>query len=385
MNQKLRALFLLDFFSSLGGTEFYNYNLICGLQNRGIDIVVCIGERPRENVWLELLRKRNISCYYPEQYHDSFDDRQIETVFYKDTVEAIIREYAPNLIYVHPAGKLLITHYEHFPQCDIPVVATDYTTPGSNTTHWYRPELKEHISKISVFVSRCKAEEDGIRTHHHFDGPIINIPHLIPPADTIQPADSTDLSVGTILRLSPEKGLDFLLGAWCQVIRRFPESVLHIYGKGPYEGYYMELAKSLGITASVVFEGHYPPITGLREIATRHRIFVQPSLFESIPNAMLELLQNKKAIVATRVGGIPEIINEDDGEGILVDPASTDQLSAAIIRLLSDQELVESISQKSYSKVSRLYHYENSLDRYRTLFFEIAEKNQPAPKENKRL
>ena len=372
MKKKLRALFLLDFFSSLGGTEFYNYNLICGLQKRGVDIVVCIGERPKNSTWLDLLKSHGVPCFYPAQYHHDFFDRQIECAFLEERVIGIINDFKPDVIYVHPAGKLLITYYEYCPKREIPVIATDYTTPSNNTVHWYQPELKDHISKIALFVSRCKAEEEGIRLYHKFDGPIVNIPHLIPSAEHIQEVNSSVISVGTILRLSPEKGLDFLLGAWRRVIESFPKSVLHIYGNGPYESYYMELAKSLGIYSNVVFEGSYAPITGLSEIASRHRIFVQPSLFESIPNAMLELMQHKKAIVATKVGGIPEIICEDNNEGILVEPASTEQLSNAIIRLLSDPLLVNIMSKHAYDKVSKLYCYEKNMDQYVDIFYSVA-------------
>lgn len=115
---------------------------------------------------------------------------------------------------------------------------------------------------------------------------------------------------------------------------------------------------------NVVFEGTFPPVTGLSELAKRHRIFVQPSLFESVPNAMIELLLWKKAFVASRVGGIPELIHPEQCEGLLVDPASTDQLAAALVRLLRNPALADSMAEKSYLSARKIYDYEAIITRY---------------------
>lgn len=368
--QNNRVLFLLDFFSSFGGTEFYNFNLIIALHNIGNEINVVIGERPQNIHWINKLTELGIPVYYPEKFHETFQSRDIELDFYLNKAGSIIEQFDPNIIYVHPMGKMLITYLENSSESAIPIIATDYTVAGDNTAHWYNPEIQKYINRISVFISRCLKEENGIRNFHGFKGPIVSIPHLITEDESITWDDGASHSIGCIVRLSPEKGLGFLLGAWKMLLKEYPDLTLHIYGHGIYKDYYEELTRCLGIANSVVFEGTYTPITGINEVASRHRIFIQPSLFESIPNAMLELILRKRVVVATKVGGIPEIISPESG--FLVEEGSTDQIYSAIKRILDNEEESLVKAHQVYQKTKEKYNYARNINEICNVFKEYA-------------
>ena len=138
--------------------------------------------------------------------------------------------------------------------------------------------------------------------------------------------------VGTIGRLSPEKGLGDFLIAGRHVLRQQPQVKFVIAGDGPEKKPLKEMAEELGIENHVIFCGHR------RDVATIYNaldIFVLSSFTEGLPIALLEAAFYAKPIIATSVGGIPEVI-ENNKTGILVSAHDPIQLGDRISELLSD-------------------------------------------------
>jgi glycosyltransferase involved in cell wall biosynthesis len=139
------------------------------------------------------------------------------------------------------------------------------------------------------------------------------------------------LSVG---QLDVPKGHCVLLAAWPDVVRARPEARLVLVGDGPCHSALGDQARALGVEGSVT-------LAGFRADAGRFiaacRLLVQPSLTEGMPNAVLEAMSAGRAVVASRVGGLPEIVV--DGEtGFLVAPGDARALADAILGLLADPE-----------------------------------------------
>lgn len=373
MSKRLRILFLVDFFSFYGGTEYINYNLLAGLKDLGHEIKVCVGERLSYETWADMIRAKNIELFVSPNPYDTSDALEIHHSFLNNVVDRITEQWKPDIIFSHPPGKLLIAFLKAHPDLHIPVIGMEYTVPGENTRHWYHPALPEIQNHITAYIAKCREAEEGIRKYFGYTGPIYRLPNLVAKAPNLGQCCSTDLlSVGCVGRLSPEKGIGFLLGAWKQVVSEIPAARLHIYGHGLYENYYQILTDNLGIRSSVFFEGTFHPITGLNEIAEKHKIFIQPSLFESIPNSMIELMLRKKAFVATNAGGIPELLRPEEGEGILVPPGSTDLLAEGILRLLQNEVLADSMAEKSYLHALDTYDYNRNISAYEKVFLEVA-------------
>jgi glycosyltransferase involved in cell wall biosynthesis len=142
------------------------------------------------------------------------------------------------------------------------------------------------------------------------------------------------LSVG---RLSPEKGHKYLIDAISKIISTSPELKLKllIAGGGPSERKLKEQVNEKGLHQHVRLVGHCSDIKGLFSIAD---LFVLPSLSEGSPNVLLESMASRVPIVATEVGGVPELVK--DGESaILVPPADSESLKKAIIELLMNRSL----------------------------------------------
>lgn len=364
-----RVILLCDFFSSLGGTEYYNYLLAKSLCENQIEVNIYIGERPRYDFWLKELEKLSIKYYYPKEYTRDKNDRSVINTYMKE-IESQMIKWKPDIIHANPPGKMLVSLFENEMAIGCPIIATEWTMPSENTAYWYPVELREYINKIDVMIATCSKLVEGIRYYHNFGGRIEIVPHLINrPMINKQATDANSLySVGCISRLSQEKGLVFLLGAWARIVEEFPQATLHIYGHGEELKYLEGLIEALGIGRSVFLEGVYQPIVGIDDIVYKHQIYVQPSLFESIPTSIIELMGRGRAIIATDVGGVSEVINEQMESGLLISRASTDDIYVALKKLFTDKLLREKIQHNAMILFEKKYDLYSCMDKIISIY-----------------
>ena len=150
--------------------------------------------------------------------------------------------------------------------------------------------------------------------------------------------------VGVVARLEAEKGHPTLLEAWPTVVAEFPDAYLLVVGEGSRLESLQEQARELGIAERVVFTGRrddIPAVTAALDIA------VLPSYREAQGLTILEAMALSRPVIASNVGGIPEMI--DDGvTGILVPPHDADALSTAIGRLLRDHQLADTLGRAGH-------------------------------------
>ena len=138
--------------------------------------------------------------------------------------------------------------------------------------------------------------------------------------------------VGTIGRLSPVKGQEFLIRALPAVIARRPATRGLIVGSGGEEGRLKKLAADLGIGDSVRFVASCPDTYAYLSLMD---VFVFPSVKEGLGIALLEALAAGRPAVASRVGGIGDIIT-DGSDGMLVGVGDAAAISEAVVSLLAD-------------------------------------------------
>jgi glycosyltransferase involved in cell wall biosynthesis len=153
--------------------------------------------------------------------------------------------------------------------------------------------------------------------------------------------------VGVVARLEHEKGHRTLLEAWPRVLARVPDAYLLIVGEGHLRAELQRLADELGVASRVIFVGRrddIPAVTAALDVA------VLPSYREAQGIVVLEAMALSRPIVATRVGGIPEMI-EDGVSGLLVPPHDAVALADAITRLLLDHPLADTIARRGHDVV----------------------------------
>ena len=185
-------------------------------------------------------------------------------------------------------------------------------------------ELYEKHNKGSVFPMMMMVSETALR-----------------PIDEIEASAATQPSTPQILyvgRLSAEKGVDNLLRAASILARDNRPFTLRIVGSGQEETSLRGLAADLGIESHVEWAGrvsHGPDLFKEFDSAT---VFVLPSLSEGSPAAIAEAMARGIPVVASRVGGIPDLVKENE-TGLLVDAGDSRQLADAILKLMSDSEM----------------------------------------------
>jgi len=155
----------------------------------------------------------------------------------------------------------------------------------------------------------------------------------------LPPDDRVILAAG---RLVGKKGFVHLVRAMPRVLACVPQARLVILGEGPERPLLEQLEDELGLSGRMLLPGAVP-WSEMPNYLTACDVFAMPSVLDAtgnldgLPNVILEAMAAGRPVVATRVGGIPLAV-QDNQTGILVDGADPDQLSAALIRLLTSAE-----------------------------------------------
>lgn len=183
--------------------------------------------------------------------------------------------------------------------------------------------------------------------------------------------------IGVVARLVRVKGLEYFIEAAARLSERFPEAVYALVG-GPiadaeerdgksYETELQELAAARGVADRVLFMGYRRDVPRL---LSRFTVSVLPSLSEGLSNTLLESMAAGVPVVATEVGGSPEVV-EDGVNGLLVPPGDGDALAAAIGRLLADPEHARDLAAAGRERVTTHFTPSALVDRtaaaYRTI------------------
>jgi glycosyltransferase involved in cell wall biosynthesis len=140
--------------------------------------------------------------------------------------------------------------------------------------------------------------------------------------------------VACVASLKEVKGHKYLLQAMPLILRDVPNAQFLIIGDGPLQPELRSLATALGIADKVCFAGLREDV---RTILPAIDILVQPSLQETFSLAILEAMAAEKTVVATKVGGIPELV-EDGRTGLLVPPENPSAIAQAVVSLLTSPD-----------------------------------------------
>jgi glycosyltransferase involved in cell wall biosynthesis len=131
---------------------------------------------------------------------------------------------------------------------------------------------------------------------------------------------------GTVGRLVETKGQEVLLKAFAKVYEKYLESWLILAGEGRLESELRALAVELNISERVMFLGYR---TDIPEVLKACDVFVLPSIAEGLGLALLEAMASELPVIASRVGGVPEILNSSK-LGTMVSPGSAEELASAM-------------------------------------------------------
>jgi colanic acid/amylovoran biosynthesis glycosyltransferase len=174
------------------------------------------------------------------------------------------------------------------------------------------------------------------------------------------------LSVG---RLVPEKGQSLLLRALALLAERGVDAELELVGDGPNREKLGRLAAELGLEDRVRFAG----AIGQDAIAAHYEsatLFCLPSFCEGIPVVLMEAMACRRAVIATAVSGVRELVRDGD-TGVLVSPGREDELADALQMLIADAALRRRLGDAAQRHVARRYDVDDSATQLSMLFAEV--------------
>ncbi len=175
---------------------------------------------------------------------------------------------------------------------------------------------------------------------------------------------SSDTVIMHVANLKSVKGHRYLLEAFSRISTTYPDVKLVLIGKDEMNGQLQEMAKQLNISDKVLFLGKQDKVQNLLKLAD---ICVLPSLSEGMSNAILEYMAAAKPVIATNVGGNPELIN-DGINGLLIEKENADQLQDAILKLIADKNKCLSMGQNGLLRVKNEFSMEAMIANYEKLF-----------------
>lgn len=173
------------------------------------------------------------------------------------------------------------------------------------------------------------------------------------------------------------KAIDVLIRAFETFHRTHPEVELWLVGDGPYRGVLETLVGHLGLTESVRFLG-LQGRSAVCQLLAECSLFVLPSRVEPFGIAIIEALASGKPVVSTKVGGIPEII-ENGNNGILVEPDAPQALYEAMRTVWDDPALARRLATAGQATVRQHFQWEIPAARYEAIFLNLLGQNDRRP------
>ena len=224
------------------------------------------------------------------------------------------------------------------------------------------------FKKLSMLIDRfvCVSEDVAILTLQQgvADGKIDTIKNGV---DLEQFAFSPPHRTGpivTVARLSPEKDLANLIRATALAVERSPDLRVEVAGDGPCLEDLKRLAGDLGVAGYINFLGEVRDVPGLLAGA---RMFVLPSRSEGIPLTVLEAMARGLPVVATRVGGLPEVV--DHGvTGLLVPTADPVALADAVVTIWNDPDLGDRMGRAGRRRTEKLFDVRRMVAQYEAMY-----------------
>jgi len=180
--------------------------------------------------------------------------------------------------------------------------------------------------------------------------------------------------IGAAGRLSPEKGFRHLIDAAARVVQTYPHAGFLLFGDGPLHESLAQQIRYLNLQKNVVLAGFR---ADLDRWLPNFDVFTLPSYTEGLPNVVLEAFAARVPVVATAVGGTPEVIEEGQG-GFLVPPGADLPLAQRIVQLLADERLRATMGMSGYYRVRDQFTFEAQARQYVQLFHEMLPGCTPA-------
>ncbi len=302
---------------------------------------------------------------------------------------AALARAAPDVVHVHTYGTHQVAVARRYGRrTRTPFVLTAHFHPiwsieGGWTRHrlraFYDRRLAGPIVRSAARVIVQTHEEERLLRSLHLELPPLEIvPPGYAPAPAVAPAGTFRSQYGVagpyvlfVGRLASNKGLLTLVEAFARLAPNHPDAVLVLVGEdGGMRAAVTAAAEARGVGDRVRLLGHVADDAVLADGYRDARFSVLPSEYEAFGLVLLESLAQGTPVIASRVGGIPEFV-PDEQAGLLVPPGDAAALAAAMERLWNDESLARRLGAFGRKEVVPRYTWDRLVDRLETVYREV--------------
>jgi glycogen(starch) synthase len=356
----------LNFWPNIGGLEVLAAKLIPALRDRGHEFLVVAPKSPSDLP--DEAQYRGIPIRRLSFQNTTSPGGIDHLVELRKKIAGLKRAFEPDLIHINGVGPTDFFHHTTENVCKAPLLVTLHGEWHSQADAIVAHTLRkaDWVAGCSAAVLECGrrlAPEIGDRSSVIYNG--LEIPALAP-----EPLPFDPPRILCLGRLSPEKGMDVALAAFAPVVSRFPCARLIIAGDGPARSQLREQAVAHGIDHAVDLIGWVAP-DKVPSLINSTTLVLMPSRKDSLPLVALEAALMARPIVATRVGGLPEVVAHEE-TGLLVESENSHALGGAVISLLSHADIAERMGSSARVRAQRLFGWERHVEAYDSLYRKLA-------------
>lgn len=287
-------------------------------------------------------------------------ESQLSYFKYAEQAAQKANEFEPDLIHVHYVGGFGIWGMKtKFKPTVVSVWGSDIVTQAQK--FHYRLFIKQSLKRADHITSSSEfLKEQTIKLTKKAQDKISMIPFGVNLPDLQPLPEQTPLKLCFIKGHRSIYGPEFLLKALARAKKQIPEIKLTFAGEGEITDQLKALTQQLDLVHNVEFAG-FIPNEKMAEFITAHHIMVMPSLQESFGVAALETSACARPVIATTVGGIPEVV-EHGKTGLLISPQDEKALAEAIVKLGSDFDLIQKMGESGRQFVSDNFQWEKNVN-----------------------
>jgi glycosyltransferase involved in cell wall biosynthesis len=364
----MRVLFWVGgFLPSIGGVQRLAAQLLPALEQRGYRYVVVTTHRDGDGPGVSHYGKIPVHRISFGNAWSSID----RLVQVRQQIAELKRSFAPDLIHIYGLSPSNSFHHLTTPAYSAPVLVSLHSTWGP---------LAERTLRDATWVVCCS--QALLKTAQQL------VPAILPRSSVIYngrgqpPFEPRPLSAHPprllcVGRLAPEKGFDIALAAFGKILDRFPNARMIIAGDGTEKESFRRQIDALDLTDRVELIGWVPQGETFRLFDSATLVII-PSRREGFSLVAVEAASMARPVVATRVGGLPEVVLHEK-TGLLVPAENSDTLAEAISFLLEHPETATRMGDAGRRRAARKFRWDRYVDAYDALYQQLIFKKDLCP------
>ena len=282
----------------------------------------------------------------------------------------ILLRLRPDVLHIHSTKAGFVGRLAVIPKLRRPrVILTVHSFVFDERVKWLKRIITALVERfLLMFTDRIvvvsNALKDELVSQMGLDPAKIEVIYNGVVFRDVPKPEHTGICVGTVARLAPQKGVEHFIHAAALVKKKYRSAKFVIVGVGPFRYWLETMAQQYGVKDSIEFMGFR---SDALSIAAGFDVFALTSMRETFGMALVEAMSQGVPVVASNVGGVPEIV-DGSSTGLLAEPGNAEDIAEKICRLLEDQKLAGEIARRGCEFVRSTFTDERMIAEVQNLY-----------------